>query len=437
MAPRESCDPGWWDLTGCFWSNFIFCSTGVFQVVMIQWLDYHGIDGAHTGLTVLSSYLGMLLFAVPFMFTGTGNRNAAAAKYHRLFPVVISVDVLANVCNQLSISMCGSMLFMVIYSSIIVFAAGIRWRVFGKPLSHQQSLALAIITVGLAITAFDGAETQSASASAVNSSYADGFLSSSASAPSSPSAVDSQSNGRVLFTPQSSGSDTEVDPAKIVIGMCLALMGAFGYAIVYVLSEQVTVQDNAPDPFAFASFSGFYGSAAVASYIVTMVGPEWQKLVIAPMEAKQTPYYIACGVYMGLLFMCGAHNVSFVFLGKNGGGAVVAGINKAVQTISVFVASAIWFGPEHPEQRMTSFKVFALILVVVGVLVYSAAPSVKGKSPTRMAVSAKDDRDELDREPQAKPMTLEMSSRETSSPLGKLSQRGGYSALQVVDLDEA
>ena len=59
-------------------------------------------------------------------------------------------------------------------------------------------------------------------------------------------------------------------------------------------------------------------------------------------------------------------------LGKNGGGAVVAGVNKAVQTISVFVASAIWFGPEHPEQRMTTFKVFALILVVFGVLVYSA-----------------------------------------------------------------
>ena len=49
---------------------------------------------------------------------------------------------------------------MVIYSSIIVFAAVICWRVFGKPLSHQQSLALAIITIGLAITAFDGAETQ-------------------------------------------------------------------------------------------------------------------------------------------------------------------------------------------------------------------------------------------------------------------------------------
>eukprot|EP00946_MAST-07B_sp_MAST-7B-sp1_P004009 g4009.t1 len=437
MAPGGSFDPGWWDLTGCFWSNFIFCSTGVFQVVMIQWLDYHGVDGAHTGLTVLSSYLGMLLFAVPFMFTRTGSRNGAAPKYHRLFPVVISVDVLANICNQMSISMCGSMLFMVIYSSIIVFAAVIRWRVFGKPLSHQQSLALAIITIGLAITAFDGAETQSVSASALNGSYAADFVSSSASASSSPSAVSPQSNARVLFTPQSSGLDGPVDPAKIVIGMCLALMGAFGYAVVYVLSEQVTVQDNAPDPFAFASFSGFYGSAAVAFYIVTMVGPEWQKLVIAPMEAKQTPYYIVCGVYMGLLIMCGAHNVSFVFLGKNGGGAVVAGVNKAVQTISVFVASAIWFGPEHPEQRMTTFKVFALILVVFGVLVYSAAPNVKGKSPTRIGGSAKDAQHKLDQESQAKPMMVEMSSGEISKPSGKLSQRGGYSSLQVVDLDEA
>ena len=138
-ALRDGC-PAWLDLTGCFWSNFIFCSTGVFQVVMIQWLDYHGIDGGHTGLTVLSSYLGMLLFAVPFLFRtekSTSDAEAPAPKYHRLFPLVIAVDICSNVCNQLSIGMCGSMLFMVIYSSIIVFAAVIRWRVFGKPLSTQ------------------------------------------------------------------------------------------------------------------------------------------------------------------------------------------------------------------------------------------------------------------------------------------------------------
>ena len=428
-APGGGGCPASLDLTGCFWSNFIFFSPGVFQVVMIQWLDYHGIDGGHTGLTVLSSYLGMLLFAVPFLFR-TKASASEAPMYHRLFPVVIAIDVCSNVCNQLSIGMCGSMLFMVIYSSIIVFAAVIRWRVFGKPLQRQQSLALAIITVGLVVTAFDGAETHDGGgATALNVS---GFSPSSFFSSDSTSPVDTipRSGGRsLLFTPGGGNGPAPVDPGKIIAGMCLALMGAFGYAVVYVLTEQVTVQDSAPDPYAFASFSGFYGSVLVASYMVLNVGPVWKEKVIAPMDAKQTSYGRVCAVYVGLLFMCGAHNLSFVFLGKNGGGAVVAGVNKAVQTISVFAASAIWFGPEHPEQRMTSFKIVALILVVIGVLVYSAAPKVKG-APTLGNRRGDDD------EGESPEKGVEMTSSGFPTSAGTLSQRGGYSALRVVDLEE-
>ena len=413
----------WMDPTGCVCSNFIFCSTGVVQVVLIQWLDYHGIDGAHTGLTVLSSYLGMLIFALPFMFSngGSNQKDEMAPRFHKLFPVVIGVDVAANICNNLSIGMCGSMLFMVIYSSIIIFAAIIRWRLFGKWITRQQSLSLAIITVGLALTAFDGAEAN------------DGT--------SMSSAVENVSRtfdvgrnddfgNRALFTGKVSNSEPldVPDPGRIIGGMVLALMGAFGYAVVYVLTEQVTIQKQAPDPFAFASFSGFYGSSIVASYIFFKVGPVWQETVIAPMEAKNTSYSTAALVYFILLMMCGAHNVSFVFLGKNGGGAVVAGVNKAVQTISVFVASAIFFGPEHPEQRMTRFKIVALILVVVGVLVYSAAPkaslSAKAKQETGGQMKMNTD--------------VELSTRHVPLSLGKLSQRGrgGYSALQVDDPDD-
>ena len=58
--------------------------------------------------------------------------------------------------------------------------------------------------------------------------------------------------------------------------------------------------------------------------------------------------------------MCGAHNVSFVFWAERRRCCRCGGANKAVQTISVFVAS-LWFGPEHPEHVTT--KVFALILV--------------------------------------------------------------------------
>ena len=145
-------------LDGCLCSNFIFCSTGVFQVIIVQWLDYHGLNGGKTGLTVLSSYLGLLLFAVPFTFS---NRDDDKSRYHPMFTVCIVSDVLSNVCNQLSITLCGSMLFMIIYSSIIIFSAFLRWKVYGMGVTLQQTKALIVITVGLLITAFDGFETDS------------------------------------------------------------------------------------------------------------------------------------------------------------------------------------------------------------------------------------------------------------------------------------
>ena len=51
-----------------FGSNFLFCSTGVVQVILYQWLDYHGIEGGRTGVGVLASYLGLLICALPFLF---------------------------------------------------------------------------------------------------------------------------------------------------------------------------------------------------------------------------------------------------------------------------------------------------------------------------------------------------------------------------------
>ena len=57
------------------------------------------------------------------------------------------------------------MLFMIIYSSIIVFSALLRWKVYGMGITRQQTQALIVITLGLLITAFDGADTADTTAS--------------------------------------------------------------------------------------------------------------------------------------------------------------------------------------------------------------------------------------------------------------------------------
>jgi hypothetical protein len=51
--------------------------------------------------------------------------------------------------------------------------------------------------------------------------------------------------------------------------------------------------------------------------------------------------------------------------------AVKAGVNKAVQAVSVFAASHIFFCDTDKQQCMTSGKAVAMAMTVTGVLMYS------------------------------------------------------------------
>ena len=56
---------------------------------------------------------------------------------------------------QITISTAGSGVFVVLYSSVTIFAAVFKWRLLGVPLSAMQWVSLFVITVGLAISALN------------------------------------------------------------------------------------------------------------------------------------------------------------------------------------------------------------------------------------------------------------------------------------------
>ena len=55
-------------------------------------------------------------------------------------------------------------------------------------------------------------------------------------------------------------------------------------------------------------------------------------------------------------------------------GCVLAGINKSIQTVSVFVVSTV-FCKVQPSQCFSSAKLASVIIVVIGVLMYAHATS--------------------------------------------------------------
>jgi drug/metabolite transporter (DMT)-like permease len=353
-----------------FGSNFLFCFTGVVQVILYQWLDYHGIEGGKTGVGVLASYLGLLFCALPFLFDERDRRP----RFHKMFVPTVFCDIAGQVCAQLAIELCGSGLFMVIYSSITVFAALFRWYFYDKKLLCKQWVGIVIITLGLCITALGGKdvlEGDGAPTSIVNDSGRTGVT---------------QQHSITTSVAPSLHSAKVNKVANIVTGMTFALFAAIFYAWVYVWTEQLmkgnfskSTNNLAPSPMGLAAFSGFIGTAVTSIYIMIFIGPHWDTLIIEPARLEKSSYNSLMFAYVILLIACGLHNTSIVYVGKSGGGAVATGVNKAIQTISVFIVSAIAFGQVHHEQQFSFEKGLGVLFVIGGVLFYSFASVNKGK----------------------------------------------------------
>ena len=63
------------------------------------------------------------------------------------------------------------------------------------------------------------------------------------------------------------------------------------------------------------------------------------------------------------------HNWTFYSIAKSS--AVLAGVNKSVQAISVFAASDYFYCDFDPQQCLSTGKCISMVLVVLGVLLYS------------------------------------------------------------------
>ena len=376
MTNSESSSKLFEMLCSPFGSNFLFCSTGVVQVILIQWLDYHGIEGGKTGLGVLASYLGLLFCAVPFLFDERDRRP----RFHNMFIPTVFCDITGQICAQLAIELCGSGLYMVIYSSITVFAALFRWYFYKKQLLCKQWIGVIIITIGLCITALGGKDVlnddgDSSSSSTTNLGNDDGLS----------GATQQQSMMTTSAAPSSIHNNND-KVSNVITGMFFALLAAIFYAWVYVWTEQLmkgnfskSSNNLAPSPMGLAAFSGFVGTSITLVYISIFVGPHWDSLILEPVQMEKSSYSSLMIAYVILLIACGLHNTSIIYVGKSGGGAVATGVNKAIQTVSVFIVSAIAFGHIHHEQQLSFEKGLGVFFVIGGVLFYSFSSVNKGK----------------------------------------------------------
>lgn len=77
--------------------------------------------------------------------------------------------------------------------------------------------------------------------------------------------------------------------------------------------------------------------------------------------------------------------------------ALKAGVNKAVQAVSVFAASHIFFCDTDRQQCMTAGKGVAMAMTVAGVLIYSIGKSSNDAGASSGSTSARGSVDEGER----------------------------------------
>jgi drug/metabolite transporter (DMT)-like permease len=231
-------------------------------------------------------------------------------------------EILGNVCSVLGIIYAGSGVYQVVYSSLVVFTA-VWARIFlKKHISQEQWCAILTVTIGLSLSA--------------------------------------------VGTPTSSDSSSWM----VTMGALFTLAATTLYSFVYILSENILTQKNAPTPQQLQTLDGVYVAILVTAYLVCYTIPNFETLVLDEVrEADGNWTWIIC-TYLALVLSGFLHSLTyFRLLGSVG--SVSTGILNSLRAISVFGMSALLFCNNHPNQCFTLNKGASAVVVICGVLFFS------------------------------------------------------------------
>lgn len=132
----------------------LFVLTGVLSTIGYQWIFYQGAGGGgFSMITVLPSYIGMI-----FPLLKPSNRNRFLSldhpkSTHKLIFTASTCDITGSMLTAVGLFYCGSGLYQVLYSSVIVFTALIARIFLSKPLTTNQWIAVFLVNIGLALSA--------------------------------------------------------------------------------------------------------------------------------------------------------------------------------------------------------------------------------------------------------------------------------------------
>ncbi|KAE9039198.1 hypothetical protein PR003_g5325 [Phytophthora rubi] len=246
--------------------------------------------------------------------------------------IVVSVvlDFAGCIFSNVGLSMAGSGLYQVVYSSVICWSALMSRFILKKVVSKEEWFGIALVTFGLAF-----------------------------------SALGESASGR--------------DNSIVLMGCFNTLVGAAFYGGNYVTGEYTLKLAERPHPKELCLKIGAACVAIIAVYQSIFVLPEWDVLVTKPIaEANGDTTLIVLALVAYTLSQL-AHGLTyFVMLGSSG--AVTTGIMQSLRAVCVFIISSMLYCSQQESQCFDTKRGVATLIVVSGVMFYSWAKSQQGKA---------------------------------------------------------
>jgi len=277
-----------------------------------------------TGLFPCTQYLGMsMALLLP------SARQSFAAMDLKQFGMLVAIalsDLCGTTLTYMGLVLAGSGLYVVLYSSIVLWTALFRVAFLKRSIRGEQCLALFGIVGGIA-------------ASALNSAGA--------------------------------GED-------VSLGILTTLLGAVVYGATYVMSESLLYKPGAPAPSSVCAFVGLMNLALVSAYILWSALPRMDELLLAPVRAAGADLRLIAMLFGVAWLSLGAHFLALYRICSTS--AVAAGVNRSAQTVGVFAISALLFCDRQAAQCYTSVKGISTAVVVGGILLYNLGESTSASA---------------------------------------------------------
>ncbi|KAF0747619.1 hypothetical protein AaE_007662, partial [Aphanomyces astaci] len=287
-----------------------------------------------TSLTTASTISTSLAdLKAPLKHDGSSVGSLSVMQSMLLLNVVL--DFGGCIFANIGLSMAGSGVFQVLYSSVVCWSALLSKIFLKKQPSQYEWLGIAIVTFGLAFSAMG------------------------------------QSNG---------GRNA----GYVLMGCVNTLIGAAFYGGNYVTGEFILMLPERPEPKDLCLKMGICCVTIISVYQMFWVLPQWTHIITEPvMEAHGDPLRILGALSLYTLSQL-AHGLTyFMMLGSCG--AVTTGIMQSLRAVCVFGLSSVLYCSRQESQCFDAKRGIATLFVVAGVLFYSWA---KGHAKIRKPIDS-------------------------------------------------